>query len=142
MLKEAYDNQLDDVDVYVGGMLESYGQPGEFFTAVIKEQFMRLRDADRFWFENERNGIFTPEEIKELRKITLWDIIVNSTDVNEEEIQKDVFMWRTGDPCPQPMQLNATELEPCTYLEGYDYFSGSELMFIYVCVLSNSGLMP
>ncbi|XP_016945189.3 dual oxidase [Drosophila suzukii] len=134
MLKEAYDNQLDDVDVYVGGMLESYGQPGEFFTAVIKEQFMRLRDADRFWFENERNGIFTPEEIKELRKITLWDIIVNSTDVNEEEIQKDVFMWRTGDPCPQPMQLNATELEPCTYLEGYDYFSGSELMFIYVCV--------
>lgn len=134
MLISAYNNKIDNVDVYVGGMLESYGNPGELFTTVIKEQFARIRDADRFWFENEKNEIFTHDEIEELRKITMWDIIVNSTDIKPGDIQKDVFMWHEGDPCPQPMQLNATELEPCSYLQGYDYFSGSELMFIYVCV--------
>lgn len=78
--------------------------------------------------------MFTKEEIDELRKITLWDIIVNATDINPDEIQKNVFFFKDGDPCPQPEQLNATKLEPCSYLEGYDYFSGSELAFIYACV--------
>ncbi|XP_040165408.1 dual oxidase [Anopheles arabiensis] len=134
LLIKTYDNQLDNVDVYVGGMLESDGRPGELFSAVIIDQFTRIRDADRFWFENEDNGIFTKEEIAEIRKFTLWDIIVNSTDIEADEIQRDVFHWKQGDPCPQPEQLNATLLEPCNYLEGYDYFSGSELAYIYSCV--------
>lgn len=78
--------------------------------------------------------IFTKEEIEELRKISLWDIIINSTDINVGDIQKNVFAWFDGDPCQQPLQLNATELEPCSYLQGCDYFSGSELAFIYSCV--------
>lgn len=78
--------------------------------------------------------IFTKDEIAELRKITLWDVIINSTDINVGDIQKGVFHWHDGDPCQQPLQLNATELEPCSYLQGYDYFSGSELAFIYACV--------
>lgn len=56
MLVSSYDNNIDDIDVYIGGMLESYGKPGELFTKVINEQFTRIRDADRFWFENEQNG--------------------------------------------------------------------------------------
>lgn len=55
-LMSAYENRLDNIDAYVGGMLESDGRPGELFRAVIKDQFQRLRDADRFWFENENNG--------------------------------------------------------------------------------------
>ena len=42
----------DDVDLYVGGMLESYDRPGPLFRKIIKEQFERIRDSDRFWFEN------------------------------------------------------------------------------------------
>lgn len=56
MLISAYSNRLDNIDVYVGGMLESDGKPGELFTAVILDQFIRIRDSDRFWFENEDNG--------------------------------------------------------------------------------------
>lgn len=128
LLVAAYSNKLDNVDVYVGGMLESYGEPGELFKVVIKEQFLRLRDADRFWFENADNDIFTQEEIKELRKITMWDIIVNSTSIPPNAIQKNVFYWMQGDPCPQPLQLNTSLLEPCKYLHGYDYFEVTNLL--------------
>jgi dual oxidase len=66
--------------------------------------------------------IFSAEEIKEIRGIRLSDIIINSTTIEGNEIQRDVFRWLAGDPCEQPMQLNATVLEPCRYLQGFDYF--------------------
>ncbi|CAG0924596.1 unnamed protein product [Notodromas monacha] len=40
-----------------------------------------------------------------------------------------------GDPCPQPAQLNTSMMEPCKYLGGYDYFHGSEVAYIYSCIL-------
>ncbi len=57
-LEELYggDGGLDNVDAYVGGMLETSSGPGPTFRAVIKEQFQRIRDGDRFWFENTENG--------------------------------------------------------------------------------------
>lgn len=130
----AYDNRLDNIDAYLGGMLESDGKPGELFQAAILEQFLRLRDSDRFWFENEHNEIFTKEEIAELRKITLWDIIVNSTSIHPGEIQKNIFVFKENDPCPQPFQMNTSALEPCNDLGAYDYFTGSEIGFTYSCV--------
>jgi dual oxidase len=56
LLAAVYANRLDNVDLYVGGMLESRDGPGELFRAIIKEQFTRIRDADRFWLENTENG--------------------------------------------------------------------------------------
>lgn len=66
--------------------------------------------------------------------MTFWDIIVNSTSINVGEIQKNVFVWHDGDPCAQPMQLNAASLEPCNSLGAYNYFTGSEIAFVYACV--------
>ena len=56
-MSELYGN-LDDVDLYIGGMLETdvIGRPGELFRKIIRQQFERIRDADRFWFENPQNG--------------------------------------------------------------------------------------
>lgn len=129
-----YSNQIDDVDLYIGGMLESNDGPGELFSAIIKEQFQRIRDSDRFWFENTESGVFTEEEIAELRKVRMWDIVVNATDIDPSEVQRDLFFFREGDPCPQPQQLSPALLEPCQFLKGYDYFEGSELAYIYACV--------
>uniref|UniRef100_A0AAR5PYW1 NAD(P)H oxidase (H2O2-forming) n=1 Tax=Dendroctonus ponderosae TaxID=77166 RepID=A0AAR5PYW1_DENPD len=133
-LANVYANNIDNVDVYVGGMLESLGHPGELFRTVIKEQFVRLRDSDRFWFENEANGVFTKLEIEEMRKVSLWDVIVNSTFITPGAIQRSVFFWNDGDPCAQPMQLNVSLMEPCQMITGYDYFEGNELVYIYACV--------
>lgn len=55
-ISAAYGNRLDNVDLYIGGMLESSGGPGPLFSAIIREQFLRIRSADRFWFENTDNG--------------------------------------------------------------------------------------
>ncbi|XP_046835214.1 dual oxidase isoform X1 [Vespa crabro] len=133
-LVEIHSNNLNNVDVYVGGMLESSDGPGELFTAVIKEQFLRLRDSDRFWFENEESGIFTKTEIEDIRRVTLWDVITNATNIPPDTIQKRVFLWEENDPCPQPFQLNSSVLEPCLPLQRYDYFEGSEFVYIYACV--------
>ncbi|XP_065202273.1 dual oxidase [Planococcus citri] len=138
-LNEAYGN-VNNIDLYIGGMLESKDGPGELFTTIMMDQFTRLRDADRFWFENDENGVFTKEEIDDIRTITMWDIIVNSSDTSPDSIQKEVFFWTEGDPCPQPMQLNATSMEPCKYLTGYDYFEGSELVYLYACIFL--GVVP
>ena len=37
-------------------------------------------------------------------------------------LQDNLFFWVNGNPCPQPGQLNASTLEPCPFLKGYDYF--------------------
>lgn len=53
-LEKAY-GSVENVDLYIGGMLESIDGPGELFTAIILDQFVRIREADRFWFENVKN---------------------------------------------------------------------------------------
>ena len=90
-LEEVYgDYGMNNIDLYIGGMLESNNGPGPLFRRIIKDQFQRIRDADRFWFENNNTEIFSKEEIEEIRDIKLWDVIVNSTSINEAEIQKKV----------------------------------------------------
>ena len=43
----------DNIDVWTGGILETnLHRPGPLFRAIIQDQFMRIRSADRFWFEN------------------------------------------------------------------------------------------
>ena len=122
---------MGKIDLYVGGMLESTGDPGELFRTIVKEQFKKLRDSDRFWFENAENGILSPAEIEQIRSIKLWDVIVNASSVRPDEVQKNVFFHTAGDPCRQPKQLNASELPACEYLKGYDSFQGSETSYLY-----------
>lgn len=138
-LSEAYNHDINNIDLYVGGMLESIpgeGRPGILFRRIIKEQFERIRDSDRFWFENE-GGLFSKEEIEVIRQVKLWDILVNASDIPPHAIQKEVFRFKEGDPCPQPTQLNSSLLEPCLIMLGqtWDYFRGSEIPYILVCLL-------
>lgn len=66
--------------------------------------------------------IFTKSEIDDIKRVRLWDIIINTTNIGPISIQKNVFVWSKGDPCPQPLQLNSSILEPCAPLQRYDYF--------------------
>nr|XP_023394848.1 LOW QUALITY PROTEIN: dual oxidase 2 [Loxodonta africana] len=120
-----YSQDLSRLELLPGGLLESHGDPGPLFSAIVLNQFVRLRDGDRYWFENTRNGLFSTEEIAEIRNTTLRDVLVAVTSVDPGALQPNVFVWNEGAPCRQPQQLTTTDLPHCVPLTVLDYFEGS-----------------
>ncbi|NWH91667.1 DUOX2 oxidase, partial [Aegithalos caudatus] len=127
-----YANNMAGLELIPGGMLEA---DGSLFSTIILEQFVRLRDSDRFWFENTKNGLFTEEEIREIRNITFHSVLTSVTSATSTDLQAHVFMWREGDPCPQPQQLTAQHLANCTPMMVLDYFEGSGIGFGIIIVV-------
>ncbi|NWR41001.1 DUOX2 oxidase, partial [Regulus satrapa] len=127
-----YANDMSRLELLPGGMLEA---DGSLFSAIILEQFVRLRNGDRFWFENTKNGLFTEEEIKEIRNTTFHSVLTSVTHAKSTDLQPHVFVWREGDPCPQPQQLTAQHLANCTPMMVLDYFAGSGAGFGIIIVV-------
>ncbi|EPQ14735.1 Dual oxidase 1 [Myotis brandtii] len=124
-----YNQDLSLLELLPGGLLESHGNPGPLFSTIVLDQFVRLRDGDRYWFENTRNGLFSEEEIAEIRNTSLWDVLVAVTNVDPSALQPNVFFWHVGDPCPQPGQLSTEGLPACVPPVKRDYFKGSGFGF-------------
>lgn len=80
---------VNDIDPWVGMLAEDH-MPDALFgpTAmrIIEVQFQNLRNADRFYYEND--GAFSEEEVAEIKSTTLADIIRRNVDVT---IQDAVF---------------------------------------------------
>lgn len=71
----------DDLDLYVGGVLEEPidgSLVGPTFACIIAEQFVRLRDGDRFYFESE--GVFTATQVAALKAVTLSWVLCETSD--------------------------------------------------------------
>ncbi|XP_059917302.1 dual oxidase 1 [Gadus macrocephalus] len=133
---ELYDGDVSKLELFPGGLLEALHGPGAVFSRVVLDQFERIRNGDRFWFENRQNGLFTPSEIQALRKVTYHDVLVAVTGAEAGDVQEHVFLWMNGDPCPQPAQVNASGLHPCTPFTTLNYFDGSKAGFgIFVVCL-------
>jgi hypothetical protein len=74
---------VENVDAWVGGLAEDRlpgALVGELFLAVIKEQFERLRDGDRFWYEN----VFSGAQLAELRSTRLADVLARNFHLHED----------------------------------------------------------
>ncbi|NWV18318.1 DUOX2 oxidase, partial [Origma solitaria] len=127
-----YANNMAGLELLPGGMLEA---DGSLFSTIILDQFVRLRDGDRFWFENTKNGLFTEEEIREIRNTTFHSVLTAITYAKSTDLQPHVFVWREGDPCPQPQQLTAQHLANCTPMMVLDYFAGSSAGFGIIIVV-------
>uniref|UniRef100_A0A1I7XQN9 DUF2179 domain-containing protein n=1 Tax=Heterorhabditis bacteriophora TaxID=37862 RepID=A0A1I7XQN9_HETBA len=108
LLSDIYTRCLDDVDFYVGSMLEDPvvgGLVGTTLSCVIGEQFKRLRDGDRFFYENL--GVFTSTQLEQIRKSSLARIICDNGD-HFELISQDAFL------------LAGSQLTPCKQLPEID----------------------
>ncbi len=86
---------VDNIDAFVG-LLSEDPRPGASVgptvTAIVGDQFQRLRQGDRFYYENR----FTPEEIEAIEDTTLADILRRNTDI--ETIQDNAFtLFNAGD---------------------------------------------
>lgn len=82
----------DNIDLFVGGISETPlpgSKVGPTFQCLIVDQFRRTRDGDRFWYENP--GVFTAEQLTQLKQVTLARVICDNAD-NIDRIQKDVFV--------------------------------------------------
>ncbi|CAB1449261.1 unnamed protein product [Pleuronectes platessa] len=55
---------------------------------LLAAQFKRLRDGDRFWYENP--GTFTPAQLTQLKQTSLTRVMCDNGD-NITRIQRDVF---------------------------------------------------
>lgn len=80
---------VDDVDVWVGGLSEPHvagAVVGETFFAILKDQFERARDGDRFWYQS-----YLPQPFRALvEQSTLSRIIRRNTAIGGE-LQADAF---------------------------------------------------
>jgi hypothetical protein len=82
---------VDDIDLWVGALAEdpfNGGHLGELAFHVIRGQFERLRQGDRYWYQG--GGIFSPSELAELESTTLADVIRRNTSIGSE-VSDDVF---------------------------------------------------
>ncbi|MCE9552312.1 MAG: peroxidase [Planctomycetes bacterium] len=89
-LAEVYNNNLNEIDPWVGILAEDHlpgGSLGMLGTMIISEQFRRLRDGDRFWYE----AAFTGRELQELRSTRLSDVIRRNTKLRN--LQENVFFF-------------------------------------------------
>ena len=90
-LDDLYDSP-DNIDPWIGCMVEDHvsgAGVGPLLVAILKDQFERLRDGDRFWFENDL--ALSDAEKAEIRGTKLSDVIIRNTDLTSGQIQDDVF---------------------------------------------------
>lgn len=90
-LRELYGHP-GNIDVWVGGILEdqvSGGKVGPLFRCLLLEQFRKLRDGDRFYYENP--STFKPEQLTQIKQASLARILCDNGD-DIKEITNDVFL--------------------------------------------------
>ncbi|MTI31537.1 peroxidase family protein [Xanthovirga aplysinae] len=103
MLEETYE-EVDQVDLWVGGLAEDhFGNSllGKTFTQIIQDQFVRLRDGDRFWYKSldwKRIGFGQKDPIIAHSGETLFDVRLEDIIVwNIPEIQT-IDVWNADNP--------------------------------------------
>ncbi|XP_075191388.1 myeloperoxidase-like [Anomaloglossus baeobatrachus] len=80
----------ENIDIWVGGVSEPLvpnGRTGKLFSCLIGNQFRRLRDGDRYYYEN--SSVFSPAQRKSIESVTLAQIICANTNI--KQVPKNVF---------------------------------------------------
>ena len=86
---------VNNIDLWVGALAEDHlpgSSIGPLLTAVFQDQFTRLRDGDRFYFEFDPS--FSPFDVALLKQTTLADVIRRNSGITN--IQADVFFYDGG----------------------------------------------
>ena len=85
---------MGKIDVFAGAISERHlagSSVGELVHAVLVDQFTRLRDGDRFYYENMLGGA----ALNRIRNTQLSDIIRRNTGL--QSIQDEVFRELAGE---------------------------------------------
>ncbi len=111
LLTQTY-GEISNLDPWVGMLAEVHMEEammGRLMQVILKNQFQLLRDGDRFYYANDPS--FSSEDIRDVKKTTLRDIIMRNTSI--KLMQSEVFKAQSHDeipngPKPIPVELDAT----------------------------------
>ena len=98
---------MDGMDLWVGGLSEERmegAQLGPTFACILGLTFSRLRDGDRFWFEEQYQ--FSEVQRRELKRSSLGRVVCDNGD-NIRRVSRNVF--RSGQvrvPCEDIPELD------------------------------------
>ena len=96
---------VDNIDLWVGATAEDHARGaslGALESRIIADQFARLRDGDRFWYQRAFSG----RQLDQLERTALSDVIERNTGVRglqdnvfffRAEVQGQVFLDSNGD---------------------------------------------
>lgn len=88
-LKTAY-GTIDRLDLWIGGLSERRVRGalvGETFHRILTDQFIRLRDGDRLWWENQS---WDRGMAQWIRETTIADVVLRNTDTRR--MQANMFL--------------------------------------------------
>jgi hypothetical protein len=91
-LKDLY-GDVNNIDLWVGGLAENHlrgSSVGPTFARIIGDQFARLRDGDRYWYQNQFSG----SALWQIQHTTLADIIKRNTGLTN--LQANVFFFHAS----------------------------------------------
>lgn len=116
---------VDNIDLFVGGLAEdplAGNMLGELLHTIVSEQFTRLRDGDRFWYE----GRFTPEEIEAINATSLSDIITRNTDIDHLQYHALKAYQRLGGDDTDNVLIGTDESDLLLGFDGEDSLVGGK----------------
>jgi hypothetical protein len=101
---------VNNIDLWIGGLAEDHlpnSSIGITFTRILVDQFTRLRDGDRFWYQNA----LPADLVREIQNTSLAEIVQRNTRLTS--LQADVFFFienvATNVTSPRIQQQNNSE---------------------------------
>ncbi|KAK3609599.1 hypothetical protein CHS0354_038598 [Potamilus streckersoni] len=110
-LKAIYKNSFD-IDLFSAGVSEkpvTGGKIGPTFACIIAKQFEALKKGDRYYYENSGDQAFTPEQLDEIRKISLSKLICRNTGITS--IPTNAFTKNSSSRNPLMLCSGVTDID-------------------------------
>ncbi|XP_008840926.1 lactoperoxidase [Nannospalax galili] len=74
----------ENIDIWIGAIAEPLihrGRVGHLLACLLGQQFQRIRDGDRFWWENP--GVFTEKQRDSLQKMSFSRLVCDNTRITK-----------------------------------------------------------
>lgn len=89
---QALYTSTDYIDPWIGALCEDHlsgSAVGELIATILKEQFRRFRDGDRFWYQND--PCIQEFELDIINGSTLSNVILRNTNISPSDLSSDAF---------------------------------------------------
>ncbi len=100
-LDAAYESPAD-IDLWIGGLAE-FDRPGAMvgptFHKILVDQFTRLRDGDRFWYQ-----AYLPREVARMVEMQTLSVIIRRNTEIRAEIPNNAFLAPPPRPVKKPVR--------------------------------------